>query len=283
MTIAASFCCSDGVVLCADSQLTFPEMLKYADSKLRIGKDLRCVPVFVFCGDIDYQKQCSSHFLAALSEAEREGRSLQAALEASALEMHRTYYEAYPNPEDKLQASMFVSVFTGTRRTVHKIWGPKVSVVERMECLGAGMYLAQSLSSTYWEFGNDMKRTALAATYILSDVKRYVDGCGGSSQIICLSNKGDQSMYAQDSLFRVDPIGMIENRYQVWKQRFGALLMDFQDYRMSHLDFEERLSRLSEHLLEIRKERTDYYDDAEFQEIHAQTQALRESEEDAES
>lgn len=248
-----------------------------------MGNELKCLPFFAFCGDMDYQKQCSGHFLGALTGAEKTGNSLHKALETTALEMHSIYYDVYSDPDDKLNASMFVSLFQGTKRVLYKIWGPKVTLVERMDCMGSGAYLARALTGTYWEFGNDMIRTALAATYILSEAKKHVDGCSGDTQVVCLSHDSAWSVFGQNTLPRIDPMLMLENRYQVWKQRFGALLMDFQDLRMSHLDFEDRLSRLSEHLLESRKERTDYYDEVELQEIQAMTEAMREADKAEES
>jgi hypothetical protein len=88
LTIAAGFCCSDGVVLCADTQYTVPETMKYPDSKLRMVPELHCLPFFVFCGDIDFQKQCVSSFTSALSEAEGNGTNLHSALEQAVLKMH---------------------------------------------------------------------------------------------------------------------------------------------------------------------------------------------------
>src|ERR1035438_480933 len=151
MTIAAGFCCSDGIVLCADTQYTIPETMKYPDSKLRMAPELRCLPFFVFCGDMDFQKQCISSFTSALTEAEENGTLLHSALERAALEMHSAYYDAYSDPSEKLSATMFVSVLIDGKRRIYKVFGPKVSDVEPFECMGSGSYLARALADSFWE------------------------------------------------------------------------------------------------------------------------------------
>jgi hypothetical protein len=253
MTIAAGFCCSDGVVLCADTQYTVPETMKYPDSKLRMAPELRCLPFFAFCGDMDFQKQCIASFTSALMEAEENGTLLRSALERAALEMHRIYYDTYSDPLEKLSAAMFVSVLIGEKRKLYKVWGPKVSEVDQFESMGSGSYLARALADSFWEPKNTMYRTALAAVYILSDVKKYVDGCGGESQIACLGHDGSWQYFSPDNFERTRPIATIESHYQIWKRKIGSLLLDSQNLQESQESFETKATGLRDALVEGRK------------------------------
>jgi hypothetical protein len=252
MTIAAGFCCSDGVVLCADTQYTIPETMKYPDSKLRMAPELQCLPFFAFCGDMDYQKQCIACFSSALTVAEENGTLLRSALEKAALEMHTTYFEAYSDPSEKLNAAMFVSVLISGKRKLYKVWGPKVSEVDQFESMGSGSYLARALADSFWEPNNSMYRTALAAVYILSDVKKYVDGCGGESQIVCLGHDGSWQYFSPDNFERTLPIVNIERHYQIWKRKIGSLLLDSQDFQESQESFETKATGISDDLAEQR-------------------------------
>lgn len=260
MTIAAAFCCSDGVVLCADSQYTYPETLKYQESKLRMGPDLKCHPFFAFCGDMDYQKQCIANFRAALSRAEREQVDVTIALETAALKMHTTYYEAYSDPSEKLSASMFASVLTDQGRLVFKIVGPKVTQVEELEFMGSGGYLARALADSFWEPFRFMYRTVFACTFILSDVKEYVDGCGGDSHIACLGHDGSETFFSEIDSSLGWPIKGIEKHYQTWKQRLGALLMDSQDCLVTQDSFQAKVTKLCNSLVKERAGKAEIFE-----------------------
>ncbi|MGA9672473.1 MAG: hypothetical protein WBQ94_24880 [Terracidiphilus sp.] len=253
MTIAAGFCCSDGVVLCADTQYTIPETMKYPDSKLRMAPELQCLPFFAFCGDMDYQKQCIASFTSVLSSAEEDGTLLRSALEKSALEMHIAYYDAYSDPSEKLSAAMFVSVLIGGKRKLYKVYGPKVYEVDQFESMGSGSYLARALADSFWEPNNTMYRTALAAVYILSDVKKYVDGCGGESQMVCLGHDGSWQFFSPDNFERTRPIANIESHYQTWKRKLGSLLLDSQNLRESQEFFETKATGIRDELAEQRR------------------------------
>src|SRR6266568_3076754 len=54
VTIAAGFRCSDGVVLCADTEMSMPGWIKYPGSKVRFYKDLPFQVAFTFAGDAEF-------------------------------------------------------------------------------------------------------------------------------------------------------------------------------------------------------------------------------------
>jgi hypothetical protein len=49
MTIAARFRCNDGVVLCADTEITIPGWLKFPGSKNNEGKHTKTAARMHFC------------------------------------------------------------------------------------------------------------------------------------------------------------------------------------------------------------------------------------------
>jgi hypothetical protein len=263
MTIAAGFCCSDGVVLCADTQFTIPGGSKYPESKLRVLPDIKCLPYFAFCGDMDYQKQCITHFGAAIDGAERAGKTVLASLEVEALALHTTYYDVYSEPDEKLNAAMFVSVLNAGKRELYKIWGPKVSKVDVMDAMGTGRDVARALADSYWVPNNTMYRTALAATFILTDVKKYVDGCGGDSQIACLGHDGSWKYFSQDDFPKTLPIAAIERHYQYWKRHFGYWLLNSQDFRESQDKFKNGVTALFEQFIKERAARVLKFEETE--------------------
>jgi hypothetical protein len=215
MTIVAGFCCNDGLVLCADTQITVPGSMKYPESKIRVTPSLQSCPFFAFCDDMDYQKQCIPHFGDAIRDAEKNHTSVIAALESKAIELHQTYYDLYVDPGEKLNANMLVSVRIDNRRRMFRINGPRVAPVDTLECIGAGNYLARALAGTYWSDGMSMHQTSIICAYILADVKKYVDGCGGDSNIAQLAHDGTWRLFPGEG--EIEQIEEIEKAYETWK------------------------------------------------------------------
>lgn len=252
MTIAAGFCCSDGIVLCADTQITIQGTLKYPESKIRMAPGLATKPTFAFCGDVDFQKQCIPHLVNALAEAQKNTENPLIALQMEALELHQTYWETFSDPNDKLIVHLLVSLLLNGKRRLFKILGPKVTPVDSQEFIGAGCYLARALSGTYWTAGSAIHRTAIVAAFMLADVKKYVDGCGMESQIVCLFNDGSYT-YFPDEWFHFD-MQQIESSYDEWKQRTRELAIDFADAK-AH-SFEYNLSVIVGQLMETKGNQT---------------------------
>lgn len=278
MTIAAGFCCSDGVVLCADTQLTIPGSLKYPESKIRMSPDLRACPVFAFCDDMDYQKQCISHFNEAIRTAELNRGHVIRALEQKTVELHQTYYDLYADPTEKLNANMLLCLRLDNKRRLFRIYGPKVSPVEALECIGAGNYLARALAGTYWTSDIPMHRTGIVCTYILADVKKYVDGCGGESHIICLGDNGLWEMFPKDGQYFTTED--FETDYEYWKNRIRELTLDYTDFGVSESSFELDLANFTDDLTQRRGPRMHEYERFETMKLEAQiTEARQRTEE----
>jgi len=261
MTIVAGFCCTDGIVLCADTQITVPGSMKYPESKIRMTPSLRSEPFFAFCDDMDYQKQCIPHFGAAIQNAEQQKTSIIAALEGKAIELHQTYYDLYVEPSEKLNANMLVSLRLDGQRKLLRVNGPRVAPVEMLECIGAGNYLARSLAGTYWSDDRSMRETSLICAYMLADVKRYVDGCGGDSHIIQLDHSGSWKRFpAEDDYQQIEDI---EQAYRDWQYRMGPLMIDFQDFQRSQINFECDLHDACEELIAQRKPKAAMHEEIE--------------------
>src|SRR5271170_6684014 len=58
MTIAAGFKCSDGIVLCADSQMTASDGTKYNAPKIFSYSENQVDAVFAFAGSEVFSKMC---------------------------------------------------------------------------------------------------------------------------------------------------------------------------------------------------------------------------------
>ena len=71
VTIGIGFRCVDGVVLCADNQITFPGSHKFYERKLyqASGKDNEWQAGFTFAGTLDLMKNFYENFVEAMQDA----------------------------------------------------------------------------------------------------------------------------------------------------------------------------------------------------------------------
>jgi hypothetical protein len=277
MTIAAGFCCHDGLVLCADTQITVAGSMKYPESKIRMSPTLQCVPFYAFCDDMDYQKQSIGHFNEAIRLAEQNRSNVISALEAKAVELHQTYYDLYADPGEKLNVNMLLSLRFGDRRKLFRINGPRVAPVEVLECIGAGNYLARALARTYWSDDMSIHQTSIVCAYILADCKKYVDGCGGDSHIIQLDHNGSWKIFpAEDDLEQIDDI---EKGYDFWKEALSWLMSEFQDFERGQLLFESGLMDSCQKLIAQRKKKADFLADLERIKFEQEIAKIKEKQE----
>jgi hypothetical protein len=123
---------------------------------------------------------------------------------------------------------MLVALKLGDKRGMLRINGPRVAPVETLECIGAGNYLARALAGTYWSEEMSMHQTSIVCTYILADVKKYVDGCGGDSHIVQLAHNGSWKSFPNEDDF--EEIEEIEKGYETWKGKMSSLMVDYQDF-----------------------------------------------------
>src|SRR5208283_3493768 len=120
VTIAAGFQCSDGVVLCADTEINVTGFVKFPGSKFRLYPRMACCPVFTFAGDVLYCEMLVRHIAESVLVAERQGSDVLAAAQAKALSIHQVYaaegYEA--------GSGLIMSLWLGTegKRTVLAVW-----------------------------------------------------------------------------------------------------------------------------------------------------------------
>jgi hypothetical protein len=122
-----------------------------------------------------------------------------------------------------------------------------------------------------------MHQTSIVCAYILADVKKYVDGCGGDSDIIQLAHTGSWKTFpGEDDLEQIEDI---EKGYETWKEKLSSLMVAYQDFNVSQLTFESDLTDACESLTAQRKQKADFHDDLERMELERKLAELKEHQE----
>jgi hypothetical protein len=247
VTIAAGFCCTDGIVLCADSQETIDDYLKVSAPKIEIrpegtGKRREVFAVFVGAGHGPLVDRLVDEMWYA---AENSKGNLNEAANAMAA-ANRDYYKELKTvfrdkDPDYPRAQIIYGVNVKNELALFKATGPIVNRIRNYEFAGVGVILAKYITGD--RIGRIGRMTANQATilslYILGQAERYVEGCGGQHQIVIMKP------------------GKPPEHLDNWKQVAASAQMPFLDIQSKQLvlltpdlelsdeDFEKKLHHLA--------------------------------------
>jgi 20S proteasome alpha/beta subunit len=201
VTIIAGFRCSDGVVICADTQettylgeqpvskrnipkLSFHEHTPY----FREAKPLPDLAVAI-CGAGDgafIEKLANEAWKSAEGSASINEACI--AIEEKIKEMHREFGQIY-----QLGAMPTAKLIYGVKgdgeARLFSADGPMVNLVDGFKSSGMGYYMADFLASRMYDSSLTAQQCVVLAAYILFQAKEHVDGCGGDSHIAVLRER----------------------------------------------------------------------------------------------
>ncbi len=236
VTIAAGFRFHDGVLLCADSELSTGAMKLYA-SKL-IPCDLSGQGggqfVFAICGSAPYARMAVDKCIGVIKTKkpkDRTGAGLRLAIEEAIETFHETHIFHHPlfhqggGPDFQLliaaRSEVDKTLFLYTSNDA------AVNEVEDYECVGAGSFLTHYLVGTMFHHKQmAMPDVANIAIHVLRETKGYVETCGGNSHFIALYRSGEISPIAHwDVSLKEDFSDIFKgamNRLFVWAADLNA-------------------------------------------------------------
>jgi hypothetical protein len=201
LTIAAGFFFSKGIVLCADSQYTAVGSTKTVGAKIfhrtfafPSGSSSLAV---AFSGSVDYARMAIDELwadVATISESEFSGETVRSVLS----ERLRTFYTQhfYPHPyygRNGPSLEFLIALRSHTTQKLSLFRSSETAVVElpQFGAVGIGTLLSDYLIPiSYHHAKMSLKDVTAIAVHILYQTKRYVDGCGGTSEFLVLHDDG---------------------------------------------------------------------------------------------
>jgi len=202
MTIAAGFRFADGILLCADTQITYEGIAKVSGTKILPFEFKRSAlkVVFTFSGDVSYAKGGIKACVRKIKKLEPPTIALED-VESAISESLNSYFQnlVYKHPHYKMPGGPDFWLIVG-------IWSPKdglglyetadavvtkVSDGDKFAMTGIGATLGRYLAKPMMlHSGYSMSDIGTVSTHFLSEVKEHVDGCGKGSELIVLSKDG---------------------------------------------------------------------------------------------
>jgi 20S proteasome alpha/beta subunit len=250
MTIAAGFLCNDGIVICADREVT-TDYEKYEESKIfTINPDGATTgPTVVIAGSgwLDFVKMTVDK-IRERTLFVTHGYEVKEILESTLLEVYEKHIHFYPdNP--KPYFDLIVGIRDEKGLTLLKTMRTSVNRIEDFTCMGIGDTLANFLSRKLSPQDDTVVEAALLAVQILDQVKTNVPGCGGQfSEVAVLPSEG--------KVIKINPSSLLDLEYRAkaFALLLKPLLMSVSNPTLSDKDFEERIAELTDECRNIREE-----------------------------
>jgi 20S proteasome alpha/beta subunit len=267
MTIAAGFPCSDGLVLCADTQEVIYSYAKVNTQKMTQIKTPEYNVAFTGSGDTGLLEMTIQAMVKALMLTDPEPHSIvevEETLRGVLIEIfnrHVAPYYQFPSDE-RPNADLLIGVQYSGMTLLYRAYGTSFFQVHEPQCVGSGVVLGKSLIGQLFDSSMSIAQGWLVALYVLNQAKTWVDGCGGNTDILLLSNKDKkvtripttevedlESHFKQfDSFIR--PLFLTVADRAVPHERFEQLVKQFRvdmlGLRGKFMEYEEFLRRLCE-------------------------------------
>lgn len=189
MTIGIGFLCGDGVVLSADTQVT-DSLTKTDQNKIfQITMPTGGKAAFAYSGNTSFALTCFQKIKRSLEGTNRKDPKE---------EIEQIFYKEYHrqvlrHPDHASNTSLDYDYLTalwrpGGAAKLHLLQRGSMYEVESWAAIGIGSYLATYLLRTsVW---GDVHQIMKLAAYVLGSVKDSIDGCGGASVHLVLTNEG---------------------------------------------------------------------------------------------
>ena len=255
VTIAAGFRCSDGVVLCADTEMSMLGWIKYPGSKVRFYKDLPFQPAFAFAGDGEFFEMVLGKLTDCINRS--NGAKVLKAIESETWAIHQKFKE-----EDyEKQTDLLLSLRLNDRRNLFRLSRGFLSPVHsRSVCLGIGQGIAQGLiTELFLEAGLSIYQTAIVAVYIVAEAKAYAANCGKDSHILILGDDGHWCAFPECPKHPSLSTREIEEEYLHFKWLIRPVLRQFCDYRLGEGSFGALAEGTKNSLIERRKNKRELF------------------------
>jgi len=239
VTIGIGFLCEDGIVLSADTQITWPQDHKDYECKLYPHTSAEWSMLNTFAGDPHLAKSFNGKFDEAIIRvaAPYTPEKIRDVIETVLEFLH------IAEPTD---VSMLCGIACRGDLMRVKTWGKTVSsVTDNYDYVGVGdssvlRYLGQMITQTDGR-PYRVKQAVKLATYLVLKAKTFIDGCGGDTDALILRPDG-----------HLETIGMDPYNIEQWflrlEKRIKTVIAQFLDSRVSHESFDKTLEALVKEL-----------------------------------
>jgi 20S proteasome alpha/beta subunit len=201
VTICAGMMCTDGIVICADTELTLTTM-KASRAKIFITaehlQDFRMA--IAGAGDYDFCKAAIQYTEPTLTSDDTPSlENLQSAIGDAVNDVYVNHI--YPNKLNSRDISLLAAMWRkGEGYRLIRTSETAVLRVDRYEVLGSGGEIAEYILKRMYSEDLTIAQAVALAIYLMAEVKQRGQGCGGETNISVLRADGEMFEVLQDQV-----------------------------------------------------------------------------------
>jgi 20S proteasome alpha/beta subunit len=243
VTIGAGFCCKDGVVLCADTQITWEGWYKRTASKITRVSALNDRLIFAHAGIVPTSKTLINRIARAVQSA-KPGKT------ADFESLVQTECHAFKKERhEKFSPEILMAVRGHKRVRLYSITDFKLDPVGDTCCVGTGALVVNRILDSY-DPGMTVKEATFVAAYVAKEAKDFGSNVGSATQIVQIFDDGEWDVVQNTEIER------LEKDYLRGQELLGRLLTYYTPLLSPQSkDFKRDLGLLTKHLRKAHKER----------------------------
>ena len=244
MTIGVGFLCEDGIVLCADNQITWPQSHKYYECKIYEHRTNEWSMLNTFSGDPDLVKSFNGKFRDAMSKIKPP---YTAAKIQDVIETVLAFLDVLDNSPTDLWMLCAIAI-PGSEMRLVRTTGKVVSQVDDYSYIGGGdssllRFLTQLILNVQFHKPYRANQETMLGIYLVLKAKAFIEGCGGDTDVYILRPNGHLEIDTGNFYNIEQKMLRIESKMKV-------VASCFFDKRISDDDFDKVLTELSRVLKE---------------------------------
>lgn len=271
VTIAAGFKCTDGLVLCADTQETVDGYRKRNVPKITVRPTTNPIPAiktprrksdpkpkrlppsvpelivgFAGAGDSAFLEKLIEKAWLGIAQASNYAERCSK-LEEEVTQFFERYWPIYSDSM-KPEAELLVGLWSPSEVELFKVVGPLVTRVDNHAFIGWGGHEAETFADRLDMRKLTFKKASSVGIYILKAVKERVPSCGGDTHLLLMRDNGH--VYFENPW----KIRWAEEKLRRLEQAVGPLIIAAASGEADSDEFQESLDEFGGKLLVIKEE-----------------------------
>jgi 20S proteasome alpha/beta subunit len=208
MTMAAGFRYADGVMFCADSQITHGDFLKTTGAKIAYNgasKDFSLVTTGA--GHMGFMEWFFERIDASLASSDKTAPKARQIIERALDELYKRHISPYARRHRTANGEISMLVgFVGVEKTASFWRTDSTALIDgtEVECVGSGSLAGMFFASKAYRDRIGYREALAVATQVLKQVKAFDPYTGGETLVVALQNDGKLLKQPPKSLARLE-------------------------------------------------------------------------------
>ena len=160
---------------------------------------------------------------------------------------HIAPWSQFPAEDRPSTPDLLVGLQFPAGALLYRASGTTFRSVLESQCVGTGVVLANSLIAKLFDYEMSIAHGWLIALYVLYQAKTWVDGCGGNSDILLLSNR-DRKI----TRIPTTDVTQMEQHFAEFDVYLRPVFLSAADRNISQAQFDERIKQFRLGMLTLR-------------------------------